>query len=512
MSQLIPLFVIIPLVAAFLIPIIGKFLEGFQKVLTSAAFLGLSVLTVYFICAGPGEPLLYTVGGWEPVRGIPIAIYLVADGLSIFMLAITSVVGFLVSIYSISYLKRFTAQNNFFALLCLMMGGMNGVVLSGDLFNLFVFMEIAVIASYALVAFGIEKQELEASFKYQVLGGIASVLILFGVTMLYWKTKTLNIADAGNILRSSQDRSFVVFTQLFLITGFGLKAALIPFHAWLPDAHSSAPSPISAMLSGVLIKTIGIYAIIRLFFNMFTLSDEMAVTITALGAVSMVLGSFLAMYQWDIKRMLAFSSISQVGYIVTGIGMGMIILARDGDQRVAALAISGGLFHMINHAAFKGLLFLNAGAIEHETHTRNMKSLGGLSRSMPITASTSMGASLAISGVPPFNGFFSKLIIIIAAIQGKFYLLAALAVLISIITLAYFMKFQKYTFFNRPGARDRKKIKEVPFAMCFSMIVLAVLCLGLSLLIFPGIREVVLDPAVRVIMNASEYAPSITGL
>jgi multicomponent Na+:H+ antiporter subunit D len=512
MSQLIPLFVIIPLAAAFLIPIIGKFLEGFQKVLSSLVFLGLSVLTVYLICAGPALPMLYAVGGWEPVKGIPVAIYLVADGLSMFMLIITNVVGFLVSIYAISYLNRFTAQNNFYALFCLMIGGMNGVLLSGDLFNLFVFMEIAVIASYALVAFGIEKHELEASFKYQVLGGIASMLILFAVTMIYWKTKTLNIADAGNILRSSHDKSFVIFTQLFLIAGFGLKAALIPFHAWLPDAHSSAPSPISAMLSGVLIKAIGIYAIIRLFFNMFTLTHEIAVVITTLGVISMVLGSFLAINQWDIKRMLAFSSISQVGYIVTGIGMGMIILAGNGDTRVAALAISGGLFHMINHAAFKGLLFLNAGAIEHETHTRNMKLLGGLSRAMPVTASTSMGASLAISGIPPFNGFFSKLIIIIAAIQGKFYLLAALAVLISIITLAYFMKFQKFTFFNKSLANDKLKIKEVPFAMCFSMVVLALLCLGLSLLIFPGIREIILDPAVKVIMNASEYAPSITGL
>ena len=245
---------------------------------------------------------------------------------------------------------------------------------------------------------------------------------------------------------------------------------------------------------------------------MFVLDLEIAVVITTLGVISMVVGSFLAINQWDIKRMLAFSSFSQVGYIVMGIGMGMIILSRNGDNRVAALAISGGLFHMINHAAFKGLLFLNAGAIEHGTSTRNMKELGGLSRIMPVTASTSLGASLAISGIPPFNGFFSKLIIIIAAIQGKFYLLAILAIVISIITLAYFMKFQRYTFFNRSGSKDTLNIKEVPFSMCFSMIVLALLCLGLSLLIFPGIRETILDPAVHVIMNSAGYASSIMSL
>ncbi|MFO7935307.1 MAG: proton-conducting transporter membrane subunit [Bacteroidales bacterium] len=512
MSQLIPLFVILPLAAAFLIPIIGKFLEGFQKAVSSLVFLFLSVLALYFICSGLTTPITYAVGGWKPVEGIPIAIYLVADGLSVVMLIIINVMGFLSGFYAISYLKRFTAQNNFYALFCLMIAGMNGVVLTGDLFNLYVFMEIAVIASYALVAFGIEKNELEASFKYQVLGGIASVLILFGVALLYWKTKTLNIADAGHMLKKTPDRSFIIFTQLFLIAGFGLKAALIPFHAWLPDAHSSAPSPISAMLSGVLIKAVGIYCIIRLFFNMFEISYELPVTIAALGALSMVIGVFLAIIQWDLKRLFAYHSISQMGYVMTGIGMGMIIMSRGGDPKVAALALAGGLFHLINHAVFKGLLFLNAGALEFKCHTRNLLKMGGMWKQMPVTYSTSLSASMAISGIPPFNGFFSKLMIIIAAIQGNFYLLAILAILVSILTLGSFLKFQKYAFFNKPGNPDRQNISEVPFTMCFSMIVLALLCLGLSLLIFPGIREIILDPAVNVIMNSTEYALSITSI
>jgi multicomponent Na+:H+ antiporter subunit D len=158
------------------------------------------------------------------------------------------------------------------------------------------------------------------------------------------------------------------------------------------------------------------------------------------------------------------------------------------------------------------LLFFNAGAVEHETNTRDMKKLGGLARAMPVTSTTSLGASLSISGIPPFNGFFSKLIIIIAAIQGKFYLIAFLAVLISIVTLGYFFKFQKFTFFNKPLITERIKVKEAPFTMCFSMIILAILCLGLSLLIVPDIREIVLDPAVKVLMNASDYSTTITGM
>jgi multicomponent Na+:H+ antiporter subunit D len=509
MDAFIPIFVILPLAAAFLIPVIGRFVNGFQKTISAVVFLSLSLLALYFMFAPGKGSYNYIIGGWEPVRGIPIGIYFTLDGLTVFMLAIINIIAFLASFYAISYIKRYTAENNFYALLGLMVGGMNGVVMTGDLFNLFVFLEISVIASYALVAFGTEKNELEASFKYQVLGGMASMLILFGIGMIYWKTKTLNMADVGYILSNTRQDNYLLFTQLIFIAGFGLKAALIPFHAWLPDAHSSAPSPISAMLSGVLIKAVGIYVIFRLFFNMFSLSPEVSTVIIVLGTVSMVLGVFLAVGQWDIKRLLAYHSISQMGYVIIGVGIGMLILSNDGNRSIAALSIAGGLFHLVNHAVFKGLLFLNAGAIEYVTGTRNLKEMGGLSERMPVTYSTSLGASMAISGIPPFNGFFSKLIIILAAISGEYYLLASLAILVSIITLASFLKFQKFSFFSKLRDPDNKKIREVPFFMCFSMVALAILCLGLSLLIFPGIREAVLNPAVDALMNATAYSSLI---
>jgi multicomponent Na+:H+ antiporter subunit D len=504
MDKLIPLYIILPLGAAFLIPIIGRIVKGFQKTVTSLVFLFLVGMSIKFIIGGISEPISYKIGGWEPVNGIPIAIYLVLDGLSVFMLCIINLLAFLSGFYAISYIKKYTAENNFYALFSLMVAGMNGVVLTGDLFNLFVFLEIAVIASYALVAFGIEKEELEASFKYQVLGGLASLLILFGIGLLYWNTKTLNIADISVIIKTSAYNKFLIFSQIVLIAGFGLKAAIIPFHAWLPDAHSSAPSPISSMLSGVLIKAIGIYAIIRLFFNMFAISHEIAITITTLGILSMVLGSLLAIGQWDIKRMLAYSSISQIGYIIMGVGIGLMILTSGGNKTIAALSIFGGLFHLVNHAVFKGLLFLSAGAVEYRTGIRDLNKLGGLSGKMPVTSSSSLIASLSISGMPPFNGFFSKLVIIIAAIQAHYYWLAVIAIIISIITLAYFLKLQKNTFYGKASEKINN-IKEVPFTMCFSMIVLAVLCIALSLLIIPGIREAVMEPVVNAVINKADY-------
>jgi multicomponent Na+:H+ antiporter subunit D len=243
---------------------------------------------------------------------------------------------------------------------------------------------------------------------------------------------------------------------------------------------------------------------------MFLLTYEISLVITVIGTLSMVIGVFLAIGQWDLKRLLAYHSISQMGYVVIGVGMGMLVMVQGGDRSVAALAIAGGLFHMINHAVFKGLLFLNAGAIEYVTGTRNLKMMGGLFKSLPITSTTSLGASLSISGIPPFNGFFSKLIIIVAAVKGGFYLLAVLAVLVSIVTLASFMKFQRYAFFNK--RTFSRKIREVPFTMSLSMVVMVLFCLALSLLIFPGVREVMLTPAVDVLMETTNYATTITGM
>lgn len=511
MNPLLPFFVISPLAGAFLIMIVGRFVKEFNKYFASLVLLFLVVISFYSLALIGGNVSVYKVGGWEPIGKIPIGIYMVMDGLTVIVVCIINLIGFLSVFYSISYIKRYTSENYFYSLFCLMIAGMNGVVISGDLFNIFVFLEISVISAYALVAFGVEKNELEASFKYQVLGGLASFLILFGIGFIYWKTKTLNIADIREAYTAGYDKGYYLFVQILILSGFGLKAAIIPFHAWLPDAHSSAPSPISAMLSGVLIKAVGIYVIFRLFFNMFVVTEAMAILITTLGTLSMVVGVFLAIGQWDIKRLLAYHSISQMGYVVLSVGIGMILVARDSNPEIAALAIAGGIFHLINHAAFKGLLFLNAGAIEYTIGTRDLKEMGGLARSMPATSTTSFIASMSISGIPPFNGFFSKLIIIIAAIMGRFYLLAALAVIVSIITLASFLKFQRYAFYNKPVQDKKEKIKEVPFPMVFSMIILSAMCLLLSLLAFPEIRDAVLTPAIDILTDPVKYSSTVIG-
>jgi len=485
-------FAIIPLGTAFLISLFGKRIKHFADLLANLGTLSLLVFSLYSISlVATHKILVYKVGGWMP----PIGICMVLDGLASFMLVTVNLVSFLVALYSISYMQRYTDKPKFYTLFMLMLAGMNGIIITGDLFNLFVFLEIASIASYALVAFGTEAEELEASFKYAVMGSVASSFILLGIALLYSYTSTLNMADISLVLSSKPSSMIVKFIGVLFLAGFGLKAALVPFHAWLPDAHPSAPASISAMLSGVFIKTLGVYAICRVFFNILGLSHQIFFILIILGIISMIVGALLAIAQRDIKRMFAYSSISQIGYIIFALGIG------------TPLAILGGLFHLFNHAIFKSLLFLNSGAIEYSTNTRDLKRLGGLNARLPVTGVTSLFGSMSISGIPPLGGFWSKLIIIIAAIQARCFGTATVAILVSILTLAYYLKFQSYAFFGKLDG-TWLKIKEVPWTMRLSMIALAVICVVSGLLIIPLLKPF-LQSAVNVLLLGTGYQKAV---
>ena len=304
------------------------------------------------------------------------------------------------------------------------------------------------------------------------------------------------MADMANILAQKGANNITIMVSVLFIMGFGLKAALVPFHAWLPDAHPSAPAPISAMLSGVLIKSLGVYTLCRIFYNVIGINSSLSLVLMVLGTLSMVIGVFLAIGQWDFKRLLAYHSISQIGYVILGIGLG------------TPLGIIGGLFHLFNHSVFKSLLFLNSGAVEYATGTRDLKKMGGLITKMPITGATSLVASMSIAGIPPFNGFWSKLIIIIAAVQANHLGYAFWAVLASILTLASFTKVMKYAFFGE--LRNRwSEVKEVPFFMKIAMVILALICVVGGVLLIFNINEVFLKPASDVLLEGTKYADII---
>jgi len=492
-SQIIPLFVAIPLGGAFLTSLTSKKLNWLADILGIGATLVLFVLSLMSVrLVYLYDILIYKVGAWNP----PIGIVMVMDGLTSFMLVTVNLVAFLIACYSINYMEKFTSKWSFYTLFLLMLAGMNGVIVTGDLFNLFVFLEIAAISSYALVAFGTEKHELEAAFKYAIMGSVGSLFILLGIAFLYAYTSTLNMADMARVIKEQGASNVTILVTVLFLMGFGFKAALVPFHAWLPDAHPSAPAPISAMLSGVLIKSLGIYALCRIIFNVIGMTTPISNILMFLGALSMVVGVFLAIGQWDFKRLLAYHSISQIGYVVLGIGIG------------TPLGILGGLFHLFNHSVFKSLLFLNSGAVEYSTGTRDLKEMGGLASKMPMTGSTSFIASMSIAGIPPFNGFWSKLIIIIAAVQASHYWYAFWAVLASILTLASFMKVMKYAFLGKLGEKWNR-IKEVPGFMQLSMLLLALICVVGGLLVLPSVSEVFLRKASDALLQGVDYATTI---
>ncbi|MHC4716161.1 MAG: complex I subunit 5 family protein, partial [Planctomycetota bacterium] len=332
MDYVVPLFVAVPLGAAFAIVAMAHIVG--MKRLTG----WLAVAVVVFNLAAAvtvlgDETLRVYVGGWGG-PGKTLGIEMVCDGLAKLMLVTINLVALVSIVYARGYMRRFTRVWLFEALFLLMVGAMNGVVLAGDLFNMFVFLEIAAIASYALVGFGCEAEELEAAFKYLVLGTVGSAFILLGVTVLYSLTGHLNMAKVAQLLPAATGPA-TMLAAASLIGGLALKAAMVPFHAWLPDAHPSAPAPISAMLSGVLIKAAGVYALARIVFNVLGPQHvQYPIILIVLGSVSMVVGALLAVGQWDFKRLLAYSSISQAGYVVLALGVGAWVLGKGGSRSV----------------------------------------------------------------------------------------------------------------------------------------------------------------------------------
>jgi multicomponent Na+:H+ antiporter subunit D len=490
--MILPYLIIIPLLAAFIITLIASEKDDWAVILSFVSSTVVLILSLFIFITGRNETITYSMSGWN----LPIGIVLVVDALSSFVLVMVSIITFTSLLFSVNYIRHMREDWRYYSLFMLLVTGMNGVIITGDLFNLFVFMEIALFAAFALVAYGGKAEEFEASFKYAVMGSVSSTIILIAIGVTYSATSNLNMAKIADTIKNIDPKVVNWIGGLFL-AGFGLKAAIMPFHAWLPDAHSSAPAPISSMLSGVLIKALGIYVLIRIFYNILGAPKIFTDAFLILGTISIMVGVLLAIGQWDLKRLLAYHSISQIGYILLGIGL------------ATPLGILGAVFHLFNHAIFKSLLFYNAGTVEMVLNTRDLRKMGNLTKLLPYTTSTSLVASLSISGIPPFNGFFSKLIIIIAAIQISQPVYALFAVLGSILTLASFMKVQRYGF-RGENVVEHSDVK-IGWRMKSAMIILAVLCLATSLLVVPGIKEVTLDPVVDVIINKTNYINLVAG-
>jgi len=460
---------------------------------------------------------LYTLVSREGVvryhylSGPPMGVEWRVDMLSIFLSYIFALLGFFATLHSLRYMEEDTGLDMYYTLLQLMVLGMIGVTYANDLFNLFVFWEIMAISSYVLVAFRKENWEaVEAAFKYLIMSSFGSVTLLFSISLLYGLTGTLNFEGLAKVLAGAPNSPIYYLVILLMLVAFGIKAAVVPFHTWLPDAHPAAPSPISAMLSGVVIK-VGVYAMARTLFTFFPPSHyDYGVILLLLGFFTMTVANFMALLQEDIKRLLAYSSIVNIGFIATGLGLAAYILYSPGipsihATNIAVFAALGAFFHLLNHALGKGLLFLSSGSFIHRRHTRLIKELIGIGRRMPWTGvSFSMGL-LSLAGVPPLAGFWGKMIIIWAAWQvyqavgGSIALLAVLFLVFnSVFAAAYYLRLIQLLVV-RKGEKEEKGV-EAPLSMVIPVVLLALACLVIGL--WPGL----------VIDLAREAAASLIGV
>jgi len=407
---------------------------------------------------------------WEPFLALytlPVPLELAVDPMTaviLFTIALVVAVALFVGIPGDSHEKVITSS-----LVLMVMAGMNGVVMVRDLFSLYLFLEVTSISSYILIASKKSLRSLNASFRYFILSGLASLAMILSSALIFLQTGTLNYAGMAQGLGAADP---VLITALILFTiAFCVKAGAVPFHGWLPEAYASTSNAVSVLMAGIVTKVAGGYAIIRLMNEVFAGYAGPSQAFMALGALSIIVGAFGAMAQPDMKRMLAFSSISQMGYIILAAGL------------ATPLALIGAVVHFVNHALFKSLLFVNAASVEEQCGTTQLDRLGGLTERMPVTGWTSVIGFLSTAGLPPLSGFWSKLLIVIALMLAGQWAYAVLAILMSLVTLGYFLVLQRNVFFGilREGFED---LREARGALVGVSLILAGLTTVLGLL-FP---------------------------
>ena len=426
------------------------------------------------------------------------------DPLSAFFGLIVSLLGFALSLYSIGYARGFYGRKNvgvLGAFFNLMLLATTLVVMADNAFFFLMVWEIMALSAYCLVSFEHEKPETRsAGVLYFVMSHIGTGCIMLGFLLLFQASGGYGFAGfhalGDKMSPGSRDAAFLLF-----LIGFGVKAGIVPLHTWLPAAHPVAPSNVSAFMSGVLIKT-GIYGMTRVFFDFLgTPPMWWGVTVLSIGTISAVLGVLYALMQHDLKRLLAYHSIENIGIILMGFGASLMFLHTN-HPLLATLALIAGLYHTINHAVFKGLLFLGAGAVLHATHTRDMEQMGGLAKRMPQTAFFFLVGAVAISALPPLNGFVSEWLTYQSLLQGfgttdsllrlMFPIGGALLALTGALAAACFVKAFGITFLAQPRSKAAAQAHEAPLTMLLGQGVLVAACVFLGL--FPTVFLRVLDP------------------
>lgn len=489
----------LPLVASPIIYLVGRISRrqwGYSSTARWVALAALITAWVPFVHAWQqfhAEGMLtYTYG----------AITLRLDGLSLLLTALVLTLATLVTLYSNPYMAGETGESKYYAMLAAMSGVMIGLGCAADLFNLWLWFEAMAITSYLLVAFyRDESASLEAGVKYLVQSAVGSVFVLMGIALVLAQTGTLDLVAIGTAVSPQfADSSLLLAAGALFVIGFGVKIALVPMHTWLPDAHAQAPSGISAMLSGVVIEA-GLVALLRSLSALAGVAAAWGELLIGFGVLNMVVGNLLALRQTQVKRLLAFSSLAHIGYMLLGLGVAIYAGNVAGAE--------GGFFHLISHGLMKGLAFLSAGALLYVLHTAagdhsplTISDLAGAAQKYPLVALVFSLALLGLGGLPPLVGFMSKWQIMAAGFATKntvLYAIVAFAALNSVLSLAYYAPLVNAVYRRQPSTAVLAG-QPVPLMMQIPLVLLA---LGMMAIGFwPNLVSWLVQPAGSALLTA----------
>ncbi len=416
-------------------------------------------------------PQHYYLGGWLP----PIGIEYVFDHLAAFMAILITSVGLLSLIYSLRPFQKEASGKTvpLYTLVVLFLAGLTGIVVTGDLFNVYVFLEIASLSAYAMIAAGSEKAPV-AAIRYIILGTVGACFYVLGVGFIYFATGSLNMGDIARILPALGDSRLIVTAAVFIVIGMGLKMALFPFHVWLPDAYTYAPSGVITFVAPLMTKVFA-YVALRMLISVFTpgfLTDVIPVmtVVSWLAAAGIIFASIMAIAQKDLRRMLAYSSVAQICYVALGIGL------------ANAMGLIGAMLHILNHAVMKACLFQACGSIKYRTGFWRIPDLAGLGRRMPWMMGAFTIAAISMIGIPPLAGFFSKWYLVLGSIDAGNWVFVAVILVSSLLNAVYFFRVLDKAYFAAPeGAGKVIAAQDPPLSMLSPMVTLAagVIVLGL---------------------------------
>jgi multicomponent Na+:H+ antiporter subunit D len=449
---------------------------------SSAFIVGLAVVIFFYPGVLWGNATLVAYGGSLPPEGVAMEV----NSLSMYMSLIFLFIGLMASIFSAQELGQENVTG-YYTVLAGMVTAMLGIVFSGDLFTLFIFWEAMCICSYTLVAFYKEKWEaVEAGYKYFIMSSAGSITILFALSFLYGLTGTLNISQLSTSLVAAGNNPVAYIVLLMLIVGFGLQAGMVPFHTWLPDAHMAAPSAVSAVLSGIMVKT-GVFGLIMVLMVIFApFSGAWHITLAVFAVLTMFVGNLSALLQDDIKRLLAYSTIANIGYILLGLSIG------------THTALAGSLFQVLNHAVVKALLFLCAGAFIERARTRSLKDLAGIRQRMPLTGTVFVIGALSMASFPSLNIFWSELAILTATWEAEMAWFSLLMVINLILSAAYCLRIIQIVAIKKETSTS-KKAKEASNAMLIPIIALGFMVVLIG--VYPGPFQALAEAAAQIVLS-----------